>query len=367
MVPLATVAILSIGEMGMGIAKLLVAHNYRVVTNLEGRSQDTHARAERASIEALPSDLSLITESDYILSIVPPRDAVSIATRISTAFTSLSTPKKTPLYFLDLNAVSPRSARSIGEIFSTKAPAITFLDGCIIGSAPTQKLTPTPSTTEARQHPKTSLTWSQPSIPISGSVASVPASFAQLAETLNFKHISEDVGIASGLKCCFATVTKGFTALCIQAFTTASNLGVLPALIEEMEEKFPASLKTARYGVTSMPPKAYRWVKESKFWFPLLVLTEGRKELQRRKKGRRLANLTCLTTVEEISAAHEEDGGFESAGKGLFNEIAKVYESVADDSVLGEEKTERRKRGLTIEDVAAAMGEGNAAKRKKDA
>jgi hypothetical protein len=37
MSPLATVGILSIGEMGMGIAKLLVAHNYRVVTNLEGR------------------------------------------------------------------------------------------------------------------------------------------------------------------------------------------------------------------------------------------------------------------------------------------------------------------------------------------
>jgi len=37
MSPLATVGILSIGEMGMGIAKLLIAHNYRVVTNLEGR------------------------------------------------------------------------------------------------------------------------------------------------------------------------------------------------------------------------------------------------------------------------------------------------------------------------------------------
>ena len=71
--------------------------------------------------------------------------------------------------------------------------------------------------------------------------------------------------------------------------------------------------------------------------------------------------------MEEISAAHEEDGGFESAGTGLFSEVAKVYESVADDSVLGEEKTERRKRGLTVQDVAAAMGEGNAAKRKKAA
>jgi len=71
--------------------------------------------------------------------------------------------------------------------------------------------------------------------------------------------------------------------------------------------------------------------------------------------------------VEEISATHEEDGGFESAGKGLFSEVAKVYNSVAYDSVLGEEKTEKRKRGLTIGDVAAAMSEGNAAKRKKSA
>jgi len=37
MAPLATVGILSIGEMGMGIAKLLIAHNFRVVTNVEGR------------------------------------------------------------------------------------------------------------------------------------------------------------------------------------------------------------------------------------------------------------------------------------------------------------------------------------------
>lgn len=37
MAPLATVGIISIGEMGMGIAKLLIAHDYRVVTNVVGR------------------------------------------------------------------------------------------------------------------------------------------------------------------------------------------------------------------------------------------------------------------------------------------------------------------------------------------
>lgn len=41
MAPLATVGILSIGDMGMGIAKLLIAKNYRVVTNVEGRRYGT--------------------------------------------------------------------------------------------------------------------------------------------------------------------------------------------------------------------------------------------------------------------------------------------------------------------------------------
>jgi len=35
--PLATVGILSLGDMGINVAKLLIAKNYKVVTNLEGR------------------------------------------------------------------------------------------------------------------------------------------------------------------------------------------------------------------------------------------------------------------------------------------------------------------------------------------
>ena len=74
--------------------------------------------------------------------------------------------------------------------------------------------------------------------------------------------------------------------------------------------------------------------------------------------------------MEEIGKAHADEGGFVSAPStsgqsGVFNEIAQVYRSVADDTVLGEEKTERRKRGLTVEDVATAMGEGLKAKRRK--
>lgn len=71
-------------------------------------------------------------------------------------------------------------------------------------------------------------------------------------------------------------------------------------------------------GITNMPPKAYRWVKE----------------------------------MEEIAVTHAEDGGFDGGegmgvGRGIFDAVAEVYRTIAEDTVLGEETTERRKRGLT--------------------
>lgn len=50
--PLATVGIASIGEMGLGIATLLSAHNYRVLTNVSGRRS--------VDILAAPLPLSLL-------------------------------------------------------------------------------------------------------------------------------------------------------------------------------------------------------------------------------------------------------------------------------------------------------------------
>ena len=96
-----------------------------------------------------------------------------------------------------------------------------------------------------------------------------------------------------------------------------------------MADIIPAMLKSAEGGVPRMPPKAYRWVRE----------------------------------MEEIAATYAEEGGFELA---LFEGVAGVYRTVAEDTVLGGEKTGDRKRGRTLEDVAAAVGEGLEAKRKKE-
>ena len=112
--PLAKIGILSIGDMGMGIAKLLTAHRFSVATNGSGRrlatcpsklpqfrqsgfcptcpadsygsanrttSNDTIERARNAQVELLTSDVDLVRACPVILSVVPPRDAVATAQR----------------------------------------------------------------------------------------------------------------------------------------------------------------------------------------------------------------------------------------------------------------------------------------------
>lgn len=166
------------------------------------------------------------------------------------------TPKSTPLYYLDLNAISPRSAREIASLFTSTAPSVRLIDGGIIGGAPSPKSNTdsTPKTTVS-SHPDTAHEWKRPSIPVCGphqlTSPDAPKSGTNFAEVLNLNHISDDIGVASGLKCCFASTTKGFTALCIQAFTTASNLGVLDLLKQEMGDRIPGMLKSGTGGVTA--------------------------------------------------------------------------------------------------------------------
>ncbi|KFY38111.1 hypothetical protein V495_06750 [Pseudogymnoascus sp. VKM F-4514 (FW-929)] len=318
---LATVGVLSIGEMGLGVAKLLIAHNYRVVTNITGRSKYTQERAEEGQIETLATDEDVVREADYILSIVPPRDAQATAQRVADVLNFHRGLRSTPLYYLDLNAVSPRSARSISNLFQDPSVVLP-VDGGIVGGPPSLKDGPSDGSGNS--------SWSKPRIPTSGpyKVTDSPKSGQHLAETLNITHISDEIGQASGLKMCFASTMKGFSGILTQSFTTAQQLGVLGELKELLGEISPATLRAAENSVPRIPPKAYRWVAE----------------------------------MEEIAATFSEEAGFE---KDLFLGVAGVYKTMSNDTVLGQEKTGYRKRGRTVEDVALAMNEGLQAKKKK--
>lgn len=284
-------------------------------------------RARNANVELLPSDLELVQQCAVILSVVPPRDAEATAQRIID--TMSGGPRSEQLYFADLNALSPTSTKDIAALFEKARVPVRFIDGCIIGGPPRPKSSPDAGTNVSKSVEDGDFDWVRPRIPVSGphSLSSLPDG-ERLASVLNFRSISADIGAASGLKMCFSAMTKGYTAIATQSFTTAHRLGVADELRTEMSHLIPTHLAGAEKGVPSMVPKAYRWVRE----------------------------------MEEIAATMSEEGGWQ---RELFDGVAGVYKSVAGDAVLGKEKTGRRARGTSVEDVAAAMSEGLERKRKK--
>ncbi|OLN88780.1 putative 28.5 kDa protein in 7S RNA 5'region [Colletotrichum chlorophyti] len=334
------VGVISIGDMGVGIAKLLIAKGFQVATNCKGRSEDTLQRARDAKVELVDTDADLVSQCAVILSVVPPRDAESTAQRIIDALAGFS--RAVPLYFVDMNAIAPSTCKSIASLFDrARAPAL-FVDACIIGAPPRPKSAPNAGTnlsssTSTSQADEEGDAWYVPGMPMSGpnkladlslSATETETLGARLSAVLGGNHISPEIGAASGLKMCFASMSKGFTALATQAFTTAHRMGVLDHLRSELGARLPSYLEFAEKGVVTMPPKAYRWVRE----------------------------------MEEISKTHAEEGGF---GPELFVGAAGVYRAVAEDSPLGQEKIGKRRRGTTVDDVAAALVEGLERKKKK--
>jgi hypothetical protein len=184
----------------------------------------------------------LVRQTDCLLSIVPPRDALATAQRI---FDATPRDRERPLYYLDLNAVSPGLATKTHTLFGENANLV-LIDGGIIGGVPFPKAgSPTG--------------WNCPSLIVSGPTQ-LP--YPDLVRILNIDHMAAHVGAASGLKMCFASTTKGFFALAIQCYVTAEALDILPQLRAYMKRYNADALAIADKGVVAMPPKAYRWVAE---------------------------------------------------------------------------------------------------------
>lgn len=279
----ATVAVLSIGQMGLGVASLLLAHDFHVITNVSDRSTATQERAKSASIEQLSSDEELVAQADYILSIVPPRDAPATAQRIVAALKrNPRKPEQADLWFLDLNAGSPDGVNTLYNLFSREAGGVRFVDGGIIGAPPSRR---------------DDGSWFRPDVPLSGphSLPDASDDGARLADLLNARYLGPEIGMASGLKACFAALSKGFTALALQSYTTATRLNVLPDLKHYLDIYNPGAREKAERSIVGCTTKAYRWIEE----------------------------------MHQIGDTFAVQGGFGEQAR-VFREIAGVYQGLAD-------------------------------------
>ena len=228
-----TVAVVAPGNMGAGVGRRLTENKVTVLTSIAGRSEESAKRAREAGMQ--PVEDRTLAEADFLLSIIPPGDALGLAKRLAPVLTAANTK---PVY-VDCNAVSPPTVLKIAEeIAATGCP---FIGAGIIGPPPK------PGSTNTK-------------IYASGPAA---ADFAKLNDYgLIVRVLDGPVTAASALKMSYAGITKGFTALGTAMMLAAARGGSADALRAELAESRPDLLRYLSNQVPSMYSKAYRWVAE---------------------------------------------------------------------------------------------------------
>ena len=229
-----TVGIVSPGAMGSAVGAAYRAGGARVVSTLAGRSERTRSLAEQAGLELLDDADAVVAAADLVLSIAPPDQARSIAADLAA---SAERTGARPLVS-DWNAVSPSTAREVAGIVA--AAGLEFVDGSISGGPP-------------RADYRTR-------VYVSGPRAS------ELAEAapawLDVRAVGAEVGLASAVKMCTASVYKGYTALLTHALVTAHANGVLAEVLDDLHDSFPAQIDRAARLLAVSTTKAGRYVGE---------------------------------------------------------------------------------------------------------
>ena len=229
-----TVGLLSPGEMGSVVARVLIDRDMPVVTCLEGRGERTWERARSAGIRELATYEGLVEHCDLLLSILVPAEAEAAATRVGEALRRTGR----RLLYVDCNAIAPDTARSVAEIIA--ASGGTCIDAGIIGPPPTRE----------------GIT----RFYASGQRA---AEFAALAEHgLDVHVLGTGIGQASGFKMCYAALTKGTAALTIAQLVAAARLGLYEPLVNELQQSQPDRYSSMTHSLPAAPAKAGRWIGE---------------------------------------------------------------------------------------------------------
>jgi 3-hydroxyisobutyrate dehydrogenase-like beta-hydroxyacid dehydrogenase len=228
------IGIVSPGAMGTEVGRTLASLGSRVVVTLEGRSDRSRSRASQADLEDVGSLTELVRASDLILSIVPPASAVEIASELARAMADTGFHP----VVIDANAVSPARAREVAG--AIEGGGARYVDGGIVGGPP-------------QPGRRTDLV-------LSGEGAEKLApelTTDQLVATC----IGTDPSAASTLKMCYASWTKGTSALLIAIRAVARREGVEQALVDLWGRSQPDLLARSETE-GRIAGRAWRWVDE---------------------------------------------------------------------------------------------------------
>jgi 3-hydroxyisobutyrate dehydrogenase-like beta-hydroxyacid dehydrogenase len=229
-----TIGLIGAGAMGAEIGRSLVTSGRRVISVLDGRSEDSRRRANAAGIEPVNDLVGLVGASDIVLSVVPPGAASSVAHKVADAA------KAAPVapVFVDANAISPERARAIAS--AVEAAGMRYVDGGIIGGPPTT------------QRPT--------AVYLSGAGGDELVEMLATPE-VRVEWLGPEHAAASAIKMAYAAWTKGTNALVVAIRAMARAEGVEDALIVEWQRSQPSALEWSKR-VPATAGKAWRWVAE---------------------------------------------------------------------------------------------------------
>ncbi|KAF7324098.1 NAD-binding phosphogluconate dehydrogenase-like protein [Mycena kentingensis (nom. inval.)] len=240
-------AVIAPGAMGAGLsARLSSFGSGPILTNLDGRSAGTLQRAEAANMQHA-SYTEIVQQATYILSVVPPGEAFSIAETIIDAYKR--TDGKRDLVFVDCNAINVESAKRMAALF--EGTGITFLDASVVGLPPTDSFNPA---IYVSAHPR--------DLAALDAFAAVSAAFG-----LNIVPLKGDgagIGDASAVKMSHSIVVKGLLGLLSTSIlaANASSASTAEGLLHALHHTQPNLVTFTTTLLPQMLPKAYRFVAE---------------------------------------------------------------------------------------------------------
>lgn len=231
---MSTIGIIGMGGMGHRVAAELNEGGHDVLTCLAGRSDLSKSRAAQAGARAVPSLKDLVREAEIILSIMPPEEAFSVATEIGAAFRATDS----NAYYVDCNAISPQSSQNIGTEIVTSGGR--YIDAGIICMPP--------------QNGRRIRLF------VSGSDLNVLAPLD--GHGLDLKQVGPAIGQASGLKMCYAALTKGQMTLHAAVLMLAHSLDLFVPLADELALSQKDAWQRMQFTTPFIAPDSRRWVGE---------------------------------------------------------------------------------------------------------
>jgi len=207
--PIETVAVVSAGDMGHVVGRVVREKGFRVITSLEGRSALTRERAARSDMEDVGHLSDVVREADAILSIMPPERALALAEEVAACADETALP-----LFADCNAVSPATTAKMHQVI--EGAGGNFVKIGIVGPPP------------GRGGGATRFYAAGPAVE--------DLAFLE-GDGIDYRNLGNEYTRAAAVKMCYAALTKGTMTLHTAVLTSAELLGVS----DELHAEFAAS------------------------------------------------------------------------------------------------------------------------------